>query len=109
VSPSRVEHERDSLRSRRIGRLGAGLSFALVVAGLTAGGASSFDGTPGAAAPVAHRGAGLQLQVMTSTDSAALSAGSVRVRADSPGNQRVELSTAGFGNGPLLTVPTTVV
>ena len=108
MSPSRVEHGRDSLRSRRIGRLGAGLSFALVVAGLTAGGASSFDGAPGAAAPVAHRGAGLQLQVMTSTDSAALSAGSVRVQANSPGNQRVELSTAGFGNGPLLTVPTTV-
>ena len=108
MSPSRVEHGRDSLRSRRIGRLGAGLSFALVVAGLTAGGASSFDGAPGAAAPVAHRGEGLQLQVMTSTDSAALSAGSVRVQADSPGNQRVELSTAGFGNGPLLTVPTTV-
>jgi hypothetical protein len=91
VSPSRVEHGRDSLRSRRIGRLGAGLSFALVVAGLTAGGASSFDGAPGAAAPVAHRRAGLQLQVMTSTDWRRPGSGQAAA-----GNQRVELSTAGL-------------
>jgi hypothetical protein len=79
---------------------------ALLVAALTATGASSFDRGAGAGA-AAPRGAGLQLKVLTSSDKAALSADRVRVQADSRPARRVELDTMGIANGPLLTVPTT--
>jgi hypothetical protein len=80
---------------------------ALLAAGLTVSSASSFDSGEGAAAPAAHRAAGLQLKLLTSSDRAALSADSVRVEADSAQNQRIRFSTTGLANGPLLTIPTT--
>jgi hypothetical protein len=78
---------------RRIRHFGVGLSVAILAAAIAASSANA---------------AGIQVKVMTSSDSAALSAGSVRVQADSPGSQRVELSTTAFGKGPLLTSPVTV-
>ena len=84
--------------------------MALLAAGLTASGASSFDRGEGAAPPVAHRSAGMQLKVLTSSDSAALSAGTVAVRADSSssGGRQVTFTTTGFADGPLLTIPKVV-
>jgi hypothetical protein len=85
--------------------------MALLASGVMASGASSFDRGEGVAAPpAAHRSAGLQLQVLTSSDSAALSAGSVTVQADSssPGARRVTFTTTGFAGGPSLTIPRTV-
>ena len=79
--------------------------MALLFAAVAAAGASSFDRGAGAAA--APRGAGLKLKVLTSSDKAALSADRVRVQADSSAARRVELSTTGIANGPLLTIPTT--
>src|SRR3954451_7119119 len=86
-------------------RIGLGAAVAVVALALGAGTAGAFDSGQGA---VAGTGSGLALRVNTSSDQAALSADSVRVQADSPGSRRVELSTTGFGNGPLLTVPETV-
>src|SRR3954471_1607540 len=92
--------------ARHTGRVGLGAAVVVVTLALGAGSAGAFPSSQGA---ITGTGSGVQLQVNTSSDQAALSADAVRVTVDSPDARRVTFLTQAFTGGPLLTTPTPTV